>query len=195
MTHIPDNPAVRGAKVWLRPITVDDADLWSEGSQDKNLAHLMGFHMPESLDFSKKQFDDEFIKTYGKNSYTFVICPLGSDERLGLIGLHSIYARNGTGEFFVFISDSAARGKGYGSDAVNALLDFAFGELSMARVSLHVKSFNERAIKLYQALGFVHEGTLRRILWHRGQRHDMHIMAILREEWEALSRPKAWQYD
>jgi RimJ/RimL family protein N-acetyltransferase len=37
------------------------------------------------------------------------------------------------------------------------------------------------------------EGTLRRAIFHRGRHHDVHVMAILRDEWDGLARPKAWE--
>jgi RimJ/RimL family protein N-acetyltransferase len=40
---------------------------------------------------------------------------------------------------------------------------------------------------VYERVGFVHEGTLRHALYRAGAHHDVHRMAILREEWSALS--------
>ncbi len=75
-------------------------------------------------------------------------------------------------------------GKGYGTDAVNILLRFAFQELNLNRVSLDVFEYNERAVRSYEKLGFQHEGRLRQLLNRFDRRWDLIYMGILRQEWE-----------
>ena len=193
MTNIPENPVIRGAKVWLRPMSLDDADLYSKATQDRDLAHYTLFDKPETEDFSRQHFETT-LNDYGKSAYWFAICELGSAKSVGLIVLHSFDNRNGSADFGIFIYDPLTRGEGYGSDAINALLDFGFGELPLERIALTVVAYNKRAFALYKKLGFVHEGTLRNAYRHRGTLHNIHVMAMLREEWDTLSRPKSWDY-
>jgi RimJ/RimL family protein N-acetyltransferase len=63
---------------------------------------------------------------------------------------------------------------------------YAFRELNLYRISLTVFSYNTRAIRLYEKLGFVHEGVSRSALYRDGQRHDMLLMGLLRPEWEHI---------
>jgi len=80
-------------------------------------------------------------------------------------------------------------GKGYGSDAMNLILRFAFETLNLKRVSLTVFEYNERAVHSYEKCGFRPEGRLRQWMQRAGQRYDLIFMGILREEWEVLQRP------
>lgn len=57
---------------------------------------------------------------------------------------------------------------------------------------LHVYEGNDRGRRAYEKAGFHMEGTLRRARFSRGRHHDVHVMGLLRDEWEALPRPKAW---
>jgi RimJ/RimL family protein N-acetyltransferase len=84
------------------------------------------------------------------------------------------------------IGEPEYRGKGYGSEALNLTLAFAFTELMLHRVSLGVFTYNARAIRAYEKAGFVHEGTRREDMRRDGQWHGSHIMGILRREWLAL---------
>ena len=52
----------------------------------------------------------------------------------------------------------------------------------MNKVKLQVFSFNKQAIRSYEKCGFKTEGILRNELFRFGQFHDIHLMAILREE-------------
>lgn len=86
----------------------------------------------------------------------------------------------------VAFGDRANWGKGYGSEAMRVALAFAFHELNLHRVQLTVFSYNERAIALYEKLGFQRDGTLREFLQRDGRRYDMYLYGLLRREWEAM---------
>ncbi len=74
-------------------------------------------------------------------------------------------------------------GKGYGTEAMQLILQYAFLELSLRRVTLTVFEYNQRAIRSYEKAGFCHEGRQRQRLLREGKRWDMLFMGILREDW------------
>jgi len=76
-------------------------------------------------------------------------------------------------------------GHGYGSDAMQVLLRFAFTELNLERVTLNVFAYNERAQRSYLKVGFQPEGRQRQRLRRGGQHYDMIFMGILRDEWHS----------
>ena len=76
-------------------------------------------------------------------------------------------------------------GRGYGSDALRLGINYSFRELNLYKVQLGVFSYNTRAIRTYEKIGFVREAVQRAMLYRDGQRFDMIEMGILRPEWEA----------
>lgn len=70
-------------------------------------------------------------------------------------------------------------GKGYGSLAIKHVLDHAFHERGLHRVDLEVYDFNDRAIHVYEKLGFREEGRLRDALLWDGVFHDAIVMSVL----------------
>ena len=86
------------------------------------------------------------------------------------------------------IGDKTYWGRGYGTDAVRVLLDYAFRHHNLHRVYLSVNSTNPRAIGAYRRCGFVEEGRLRAHAWSNGQYIDLVQMGILREEWAATEK-------
>jgi GNAT superfamily N-acetyltransferase len=70
-------------------------------------------------------------------------------------------------------------GKGYGSAALQHVLDHAFTVLDLHRVDLEVYEFNERAIHVHKKLGFREEGRLRGALLWEGEFNDAIVMSIL----------------
>jgi len=69
-------------------------------------------------------------------------------------------------------------------------LQFAFNELNLHRLQLTVFSYNDRAIALYEKLGFQREGVYREFLQRDGERHDMYLYGLLLREWQELQKVK-----
>ena len=105
---------------------------------------------------------------------------------IGNIGLHDLDWKNRNAQLGVVIGEKAYWGLGYGTDAIKALLRFAFDEMNLHRVQLRVFEFNERAIRCYRRCGFREEGRLRQELYRGGAYHDVLLMGILREEFRTL---------
>ena len=75
------------------------------------------------------------------------------------LGLRGINWRSRHAEYWIYLGDRLARGKGLAEEASRLLLRFAFGTLGLHRVFLQVNVTNQSAISLYRRLGFVEEGT------------------------------------
>ena len=129
----------------------------------------------------------------GRDAYQFAICLRDGGEPIGTIGLHAVDQKHGSATMGIAIGEPDLWSKGYGTDALQALLDFGFGTLRLERIALDVYAYNERARRSYEKCGFVLEGTARKALFRDGKRHDVHQMGILRDEWAALDRPRSWE--
>lgn len=81
---------------------------------------------------------------------------------------------------------SEYRDKGYGSEAINWALDWAFTRANLHAVSLGCLEFNERGQHLYEKLGFVPEGRFRKCHWHERKWWDVLLYSMLEEEWLEL---------
>jgi RimJ/RimL family protein N-acetyltransferase len=185
------NPIIRGEKVWLRPFERDDIEQSLRALNDREISDLVGFSGPFSKPMSEKWFDEEVIKQHGERGFYFTICELGSADLIGQCGLHE-FVPGVRAEVGIFLLPEYG-GRGYGTDAMNALVDYGFGELGLHRIALHVSPGNARAIRSYEKSGFSHEGRLRSFRRRRGEIVDDLVMSILRHEWEALDRPKSWE--
>jgi ribosomal-protein-alanine N-acetyltransferase len=184
-------PGIRGERVYLRPLEPDDADLVSDWYEDDRVRRLMG-DPPMSRARRRARYEDA-VKSDGDGVFRFIICDLADDAALGRLDVFDIDRENGSCAFGITLGDPARWGQGLGTDAVNAVVDFAFGELRMERVWLDTDADNARAQAAYRKAGFVEEGRLRHAWFQDGVFTDDIRMAILREEWRALPRPKSWE--
>ena len=113
--------------------------------------------MPVDKAMSERWYDEEVAKKQGESAFHFAICMLGSarDDRRLQLPPHPPGIPHSDVGIFMF---PGYEGKGFGTDAMNALVDFGFGELGLQRVGLTVAPDNERAIRSYEKCGFVREG-------------------------------------
>ena len=116
--------------------------------------------------------------------FLFGIRLLDGDDLIGVLELDGILWAHQVGWLSIGIGDRDNWGKGYGYEAVQLALKFAFHELNLHRLQLTVFSYNDRAIVLYEKLGFHREGTYREFLERDGRRYDMYLYGLLRHEWE-----------
>ena len=74
-------------------------------------------------------------------------------------------------------------GKGLGSEAVGAVIDFAFETVGMHRIEADVDPRNDRSLRLLERFGFEREGLLRERYYLHGERQDTVLMGLLRKNW------------
>ncbi|RLV70831.1 GCN5-like N-acetyltransferase [Streptomyces sp. CBMAI 2042] len=118
---------------------------------------------------------------------------LPDDTPIGHTALHSQDFADGTAEAYLLLA-AEHRGKGYGADALAPLTDLAFGELPLHRVEAVTHTDNAASLATLKKAGFTQEGVRRSSCLHRGRRHDNALLALLRTEWEAQTRPRAWDH-
>jgi len=114
---------------------------------------------------------------------SFAIHLRDEDEPIGVVSLMNISVANASAELSVIVGHPEDRHHGYGAEAIAVLLDYAFGDLGLNRISLSVFDFNEGAIAAYGKLGFREEGRLRGALKRDDAFHDAILMSVLKQEW------------
>jgi RimJ/RimL family protein N-acetyltransferase len=77
------------------------------------------------------------------------------------------------------IGEESDRGRGFGRDALRIAVDYCWNHLNLSRLGLTVFANNERAIKLYESLGFDREGLLRDAVFIDGSWLDVVVMGRL----------------
>lgn len=83
----------------------------------------------------------------------------------------------------VLVGERKWKGQGIGQQMVQLVLNIAFGQLKLHRVSLGVFDFNLPAIACYEKAGFVKEGLLREARKFDDEFWNLWEMSILEKEW------------
>lgn len=106
-----------------------------------------------------------------------------SDQYLGTISLKNIDLTDKKAEYAISLRRNA-QGRGIATEATSEVLKLAFEVYGLERVYLNVLSDNDRAIRLYERIGFVYEGAFRKHLFLRGEYKTLKWYSMLREEYQ-----------
>jgi len=186
MTPQPDNlPTIflQGERVYVRPLESSDvrrAQRWVNDPETR--VPLGSLFRPMSEDAER-----EFIESTAKdeNAVHLAIVLRDGDRHIGVMGLHELNWKDRRATFGIFIGEKDCRGRGYGTEATQLMLQHAFRSLNLHRVELTVYAFNKQAIRSYEKAGFVHEGTKREDAFVDGRYVDSLLYAILATEYFA----------
>jgi ribosomal-protein-alanine N-acetyltransferase len=76
-------------------------------------------------------------------------------------------------------------GRGYGSEAARAVVDYGFGVADLNRIFAAHFAHNPASGRVLRKAGLRHEGTQRQVFRKWGEFLDAETYAILRSDWEA----------
>ncbi|MEM7030229.1 MAG: GNAT family protein [Chloroflexota bacterium] len=171
---------IRGDRLTLRAITRDDLPRYVSWLNDpevtKHLGHIPPFNLDDETDWFERQRKDDSVY------HLAIDTPDG--VHIGSVSLMNIDARNQKAELGIVIGLKSDWGKGFGTEAINIMLDYGFYTLNLNRIYLRVDTEHFAGITCYQRCGFTQEGELRHDTFREGQFHNVYLMSILREEYE-----------
>lgn len=169
-------------RIRLRKMTKEDTGLYHRWRNDVEVMHSTS----PFLDIYPMKATEDFVEYAILGSETskgYIMVDKKKETSIGVVSLINMDYKNRNAECIIDIGEKEYWGKGYGGEALKLLLDYAFYELNLHRVSLRVFSFNERAIHLYKKIGFELEGKSRQTLFRDGKWYDIIHMGILQEEY------------
>ena len=73
-------------------------------------------------------------------------------------------------------------GKGFTTEALQAVLQFGFDTLNLNRIEAQHESDNPASGRVMEKAGMIHEGRLRQRVYNKGRYADVELYAILRQD-------------
>jgi len=174
---------LRSARLYLRPLEPSDA------------LHFQGWiNNPETRKFICRQFPTDlesetgWIKNLsigGELPKNIVLAIILNAENLliGNIALHDIDWLNRRAETGMLIGPKEMRSQGYGYEAKELLLKYAFDTLGLHRVVSMVLASNPRSAACLKKNGYIEEGRQRNMYFRDGAWFDELIFGLLATDW------------
>lgn len=173
----------------------DQSDIESELQFYRDNEDHLGPWFPDSgrMHLSRstmEQFVPEFRKrALHDQGYRFQLCLRTDPKRyMGVVSLSRVQRGPEQSAVLGYGIAKILEGQGFMSEAVRAVVRFAFADLDLHRLEASYAPTNERSEKLLRACGFEVEGTLRGSLLINGKWCDHILTALMNPEWRGVGR-------
>jgi RimJ/RimL family protein N-acetyltransferase len=176
---------IYGKRVRLRGAECSDLKKFVEWINDPEVTAGLTLFLPISSVDEEKWFDNVMQRPQEEKPLVIDMKEGDGWRLIGNSGFLDFDWVARSAEVGIMIGDKSIWGQGYGSEVMTLLLRHGFETLNLNRVCLHVHAENNRAIRIYEKVGFVHEGCKRQAVYKNGKYNDIIIMSVLREEWDA----------
>lgn len=137
--------------IFLRPMEINDTDkIVSWRNKDIVRSHFIyqePFTAKGHINWIRTQIEPGHV-------VQFIICEKADNRDVGSVYLRDIDRERGSAEYGIFIGEEDALGKGYGTQAAELVITYAFEKLKLQSVFLRVFADNARARKSYEKAGF-----------------------------------------
>lgn len=182
-----DRPIFRATEdreVALCPREREDNEFVRDNVNDPEVRRLLRNTVPKNAHAIDEAFEEH---ADSEDSYNFTITAdvdgTGEpDEPVGHVFLGHVDHVNGTAWTGIWVARDR-QGNGYGPRAMALLLDVAFAELNLAKVTAAVFEPNRPSQRMVGKVGFTREGVQRKHQFIDGERYDTYLYGLLREEW------------
>ena len=171
---------IYGDKIYLREILKEDIDETYNLCSDSEVLKYNGYQYDR---LSKKYIVEhlKYLNIPSKRNYVII------NKQGSIVGV-IIYSEDMYMRSVYNISITIGKRywrKGYGSDAINAILKYLFFKRKAHKIELEVVRENEAAVLCYKKCGFVEEGIIRKKYYYKGKYLDTIVMGLLKEEFKA----------
>lgn len=181
---------IYGKKVVLRAMEMDDCEFVRGMFNDPDMEDkVVGWSYPLSEYAQKKWYENH----YNDENFRFIIED-GDGNRVGVATLINIDWKNRMAEHGIKIASESCRGKGIGTDAVMAIMRYAFDELGLNRLNSSWFADNLPSKKMYMKCGWKEEGIRRQYVYKHGRFRDLIESGILASDYyELIDKTKYWE--
>jgi ribosomal-protein-alanine N-acetyltransferase len=172
---------LEGKNVNLRVAEREDVDYLVECNNEINWGEYAPISEQETKSQQMKYFDNPSNLTILTESKWFIV-QKKDGTKIGLMNHRFPLPHRWIEISYGLIPNE--QGKGYGTEAVQLMVDYLFLSKDLARIQAIVDVRNKASQRVLEKAGFQREGTMRKCVFNRGELIDYYLYSILREGWK-----------
>lgn len=180
---------IEGKRVYLRPEDRTDARLYVASTRREKETFIdIGRHLGSEASWEEllgSSAGEDFPDKIG-----FAVCLKESNDVIGSVGLVHLDYVHRTAETISYFHSVEHRGRGYGSEAKQLLLEYAFEHLGLHVVNSFVFFTNTRSAAALRKQGYKEAGRVCWLYPFEGGFGNMVTFDLLADEWRALPRER-----
>ena len=181
MSKTPYKPFLEGKNIYLREVRITDADenYYNWMNDNEVTKYLESRFYPQS-----KEKIEEYIRSINDNpNYVFLaIIEKKSNTHIGNIKLGRINWFHRLADVGLIIGEKTAWGKGYATEAIKLVTEYAFRKLNLHKLAAGCCKENIASEKAFKKNGYIVEGIRKKHSFYNGKYADVILMGIINEE-------------
>lgn len=170
----------------IRETKMEDVELFWKWEREPHVTKFFSIEDDQSREDAYQKYFADLSDPSARQFTILLKQETGEPKVIGRIVLAEVIEGWKAELWRIYIADLSLRGKGYGKQALLAIMKYCFEELKLERLYLDFYLGNP-AEYLYRSVGFQSEGVLRRNCRKNGVLHDVHLVSMLRDEYMALN--------
>ena len=175
------------SRLFLRAFEYSDLEkLNTLRNDDEAYLYTGGNKFYISKEYDKKWIEDKIFNNL--HQVYLAICLKDTEELIGYLGIYEIDFRNRKAQWAGINILKTYSNKGYATEASKLMLKYIFEELGINRFHGYWLESNKASIRMAEKLGFETEGILRDFVFKKNQFHNVLLMRILRENYNAENK-------
>jgi len=176
------HPFTVGEKIYLRGLERADLEgAYFDWLNDREVTKFLeAGRFPNTREAMEEYYNNTVLSN---NNAVFAIVDKKTDEHIGNIKLGPINWITRIASLGIMIGDKESWGKGYGTEAIRLVLDYAFNRLNLHKVTAGIAAMHQASIKAFEKAGFTIEGHAKSQFYLDGEYSDSLYLGITREDY------------
>lgn len=145
---------LKGENIYLRALEPEDLEFVYKVENDEKIWHVSNTNTPYSRYLIRQYLENAHQDIYEARQLRLAVCVNNRFMPIGLIDLFEYDPKNNRAGIGILIKDEEDRKSGFGSEAVQLMINYGFSKLNLRQIFANIDIENEASIRLFTNFGF-----------------------------------------
>lgn len=145
---------LQGENIYLRAVEPEDLEFVYAVENDETIWEVSNTITPYSKFLIRQYLENAHQDIYEAKQLRLAICKKENQEAMGLIDLFDFDVKNKRAGIGIIIQNEMDRNHGFGKQALDLVINYAFGPLQLHQLYANISTENKASISLFTTFGF-----------------------------------------
>lgn len=145
---------LQGNTIYLRALEPEDLEFVHSVENDESIWEVSNTQTPYSKFLVRQYLENAHQDIYQARQLRLAVCRNATFKAVGLIDLFEYDPKNQRAGIGIMIKSEEHRNHGFGSEALELLIKYAFNHLNLHQLFANIDTNNEASLNLFTKFGF-----------------------------------------
>jgi diamine N-acetyltransferase len=172
---------LQGQNIHLRALEPEDLEFVYAIENDETIWEVSNTITPYSKFLIRQYLENAHQDIYEAKQLRLAICKQGTSEAIGLIDLFDFDVKNKRAGVGIIIQNETDRNSGFGKEALDLILNYAFGQLQLHQLYANIGTENKASLSLFTTFGFQKIGVKKDWNFSNTAFHDEVLFQLIKK--------------